>query len=97
MDASVKTNPDLAILKSDLDELKRDMAGLVRHLKSGATHTIDTIGNDAREEVSKVYGQMSDQSKKTLGEVVHQIDEHPTLSAVIALGAAFMIFRMFSR
>ena len=97
MNDTALPNPDLAILKSDMDELRRDVASLIDHLKTGASHSVDHLSHDLRDEANKLGGQISGQSKKTFGEVVHQIDEHPTASALIAFGAAYLVIRMISR
>lgn len=97
MDALVSPNPDLSKLKSDMDELRRDVSTLLSHLKSGATHTMDHLGQDTQDEAKKLYGQVTVQSKKTLSAIGHQIDEHPTLSAALIMGSIFLMFKVFSR
>jgi hypothetical protein len=45
MNASTNTDPDLATFREDLGALKRDVASLSEHIRSGATNRVQNAAD----------------------------------------------------
>jgi hypothetical protein len=82
--------PDLETIRDDLDALKTDLGGLLRHVKSG---TVDGVSDEAK----RLYGKLTSQSEETLETVARQIEEKPLASLLIAFGIGFIAGRILSR
>jgi hypothetical protein len=81
---------DLDTIRGDLDALKADFGGLLKHVKSG---TVDGVSDEAK----RLYGKLAAQSGESLEAFTHQVEEKPLASLLIAFGVGFIFARILSR
>lgn len=97
MSASSKAEHDLDALHDDIAALKRDVADLLDHLKSGATAgaqgAADRLGEGA-EHLYRDFAAKGEEQIKTLGE---KIEKQPLLAVLIAFGIGYLFGRLLSR
>jgi ElaB/YqjD/DUF883 family membrane-anchored ribosome-binding protein len=99
--ARVKTPADLEMISDDLASLKRDLAALMGHVKTGglraaneaAHNTIGQLGDRATE----IYENLAAQGKKSVKAIGHQVDENPVASILVAFAAGFCVSRLLAR
>ena len=87
----------LATLSDDLNAVKRDVAALMDHLKSGAKSgaqsAIDQVDGSARE----FYRNAAKQSQKSANLISNQIEEQPLAALLIAVALGYVGGRLMSR
>jgi ElaB/YqjD/DUF883 family membrane-anchored ribosome-binding protein len=90
MNASMKVEPDLAMVREDLDALKRDVASLIEHMKDGATNTVQNAAGEVERRV-RSFGQQAgaerDRSTKALNLFVQN---QPLVALTIAAGIGYV-------
>jgi ElaB/YqjD/DUF883 family membrane-anchored ribosome-binding protein len=97
MSASNDDNPDLAALRDDLAMLKRDVTGLIEHLKSGAANGVENAADhldDGARRLSRNVAAEGERSAKALGR---QVEAQPLAAILIALGVGYVGGRVLSR
>jgi len=92
---------ELDALKSDISQLRQDIAGLtgaVRDVASDKAHkTRDETKEGLRnawEDLERKFDEVVGQGKATMGDVQTQIGQHPTGSLLTAFGAGFIIAKL---
>jgi hypothetical protein len=97
MSASINTEPDLALFREDLVNLKRDVANLIEHMKGGATNTVQNAAGQVERRVrslSRQAGAEGDRSAKALHLFVQN---QPLVALTIAVGIGYVGARVLRR
>jgi|GEM_PF-735925 ElaB/YqjD/DUF883 family membrane-anchored ribosome-binding protein len=104
MSTSTNDDSDLSALRDDLAALKRDVAGLIEHLKTGATEGAQSAAEGAQNAVEhledgahRLCRSVAAEGEREAKVVCHQIEEHPLLALLIAVGVGFIGGRALSR
>lgn len=92
-------------LKNDIKEMKRDAKGTVISAKQDMEKSMDSDGyepvtrfaNDAGRTVRGYLETANDYVSDTTDKVNHEIQNNPLRSALIALGAGFIIGSLLRR
>ncbi len=80
------TDQDIATLKADFKDLKKDIGDL-----SGA------IKNLVVDESKLGYAKLKETTDKLIKQVEHEIEEHPFASVGVAMGVGFLIGVLLDR
>jgi hypothetical protein len=98
--ADSEASPDLQVIIDDIAALKRDLATLIRGLKSdaaggvaGAKGVVDQMGDEAL----RVYENLAEQGERSLKAIGRQVEEQPAMSLLIAFALGFIGARILSR
>jgi hypothetical protein len=94
---SINQETTLAALHEDVTALKRDLAGLLTHLRSGATNSARTTVEGVEAEVVRMYGKAEEAGCKSAKAIARRIEEQPILSLLVVLGLGYIGGRMLRR
>jgi ElaB/YqjD/DUF883 family membrane-anchored ribosome-binding protein len=97
MNASTKSEPDLAVLQDDMAALKRDVASLIEHLRAGATSGAHNAADYLDDGARRLYRTMAAESQRSAKALGEQVEEHPLAALLIALGVGYVSGRFLSR
>ena len=97
MNLATATQADMILLRNDMNDLKRDMANIAKHLGSGAAHSVDEMTADFKDNSDKFMRDMSHQGQRTVKAVQHEIGTHPTLTASLILAASLLTARLMMK
>ena len=94
-------NFDLDSIVSDLASLRRDLATLTSHLKTGAINgakeaTQDVAGH-LGDEAERLYDKLSAQGERSMKALGRKIEEQPVMSLLLAFALGFAGSRLLSR
>lgn len=81
---------DLEKIASDIQALKKDLARLMEHIKTGATETMS-------EEARRLYGTIASEGQRQAAALAQSVEEKPLTSVLIAFAVGFVAARIFSR
>jgi ElaB/YqjD/DUF883 family membrane-anchored ribosome-binding protein len=81
---------DLEKIAGDIQALKKDLARLMEHIKTGATETVS-------EEASRLYGTIASEGQRQAAALAQSVEEKPLTSVLIAFGVGFVVARILSR
>jgi hypothetical protein len=98
--ADTEGSPDLQVIIDDIAALKRDLATLIRGLKSdaaggvaGAKSAVEQLGDEALQ----VYENLAAQGERSLKAIGRQVEEQPAISLLVAFALGFIGSRILSR
>ena len=97
MTASIKTEPTFASLQDDLIVLKRDVATLIEHAKTGAASGAESVVTRLDDGAHRLYREAAAGGTKSVQAVSRKIVEQPIAALLIALGAGYLGGRFRSR
>lgn len=97
MTASSTTDPGLAALQEDIAALKRDVAGLLGHLKAGAATGAHNAAEQLDEGAQHLYRDLAAQGEEQLKALSQQIEKQPLIALLIAFGVGYLVGRLVSR
>jgi ElaB/YqjD/DUF883 family membrane-anchored ribosome-binding protein len=97
MSASNNNEPDLAALHDNLAELKRDVAGLVEHLKTGAANGAQNAADRLDDSARRLYRNVAAEGERSVKALERQIEAQPLVALLIALGVGYIGGRVLSR
>jgi len=96
-----ESNLDLDAIVTDLASLKRDIAALTDHLKTGAINGVSGATRDAAghlgEEAERLYGNLAAQGERSMKALGRQVEEQPVMSLLLAFALGFAGSRWLSR
>ena len=92
---------ELSTIANDLATLKRDFASLLADLRSGPLSSARAAAQGAAEQVGSkaadLYGQASAQAGKGADAIIHEIEERPLATLLVAFSVGFVVSRLLSR
>jgi ElaB/YqjD/DUF883 family membrane-anchored ribosome-binding protein len=91
---------DLQAIMSDVAAVKRDLAALVRGMKTDVSEDVacarSAVG-DLGDEVVRVYENLSAQGDRSVKAVGRQVGEQPLMSLLVAFAVGVLGSRLLSR
>ncbi len=88
-------------LKSDIAQLRKDIAGLTTAVTDAAADKVDETKSQARDKFNGVWENLESKLDAALGQgrdgvrnVEQKIGEHPTGSVLAAFGVGFLIAKL---
>ena len=81
---------DLEKIAGDIAALKKDLAQLMAHIKTGATETVS-------EEASRFYNNIASEGQRQAAALAQSVEEKPLTSIMIAFAVGFVAARVLSR
>jgi ElaB/YqjD/DUF883 family membrane-anchored ribosome-binding protein len=101
MSGAAKEKTDLETLADDIAALKRDLAALMAHVRSGATEGIAGAARQATsqlgEEAKELYDRLAAEGERTAQTISRHVDEQPLTSVMLAFAAGFVAGRILPR
>jgi ElaB/YqjD/DUF883 family membrane-anchored ribosome-binding protein len=102
--AQTATSPDLEQVLNDFASLRRDFAGLVDHVKSGAVNGAGDATDAMRnylgllgDKTRGVYDDLAAQGERSAKAIGRQVEERPLMSLLLAFGVGMLASRLLSR
>lgn len=81
---------DLDRIANDIQALKRDLARLLEHAKSGAADTVSS-------EASRLYDTIASEGQRRAEALAQSVEEKPLASVLIAFAVGFVTGRLLLR
>ena len=97
MNAAMKVEPDLAMLREDLDALRHDVASLIEHMKDGATNTVQNAASEVERRVRSLTQQAGAERDRSAKALSLFIQNQPLVALTIAAGIGYVGARMLRR
>jgi hypothetical protein len=97
MSAINDTDADLAAIRSDLSNLKGDVASLIEHFTGEVGSGVQGVSNQITEGVRCVSENPAANGKQTAKAIGLWVERRPPLSLGVALGVGYIGARAFSR
>lgn len=88
---------DLDAIRDDIDTLRKDLARLMEHVKSGALHNIAGQVEDMSDEARRLYNRALAEGERGADTLARQVEERPLTALLIAFGLGFIGGRMVLR
>ena len=97
MNASMNADPDLAAIREDLLALKRDVASLVEHIKSGATNRVQNAADQIDRGVRSLRQQAGAEGERSAQAISVFVERRPLVALMIAVGVGYIGARVLRR
>ena len=97
MSAPNSTDPSLTALRDDLAALKRDVTGLIEHLKVGASNSAQSATEQVDTAAHRLGSSVTASGEQSAKEIGRQVEEHPLFALLLALGVGYIGGRLLSR
>jgi hypothetical protein len=97
MTAANDSDNDLGALRDDLAALKRDVTGLIEHLKTGATNSAQNAADQLDDGAHRLCRNVVAESERSAKVIGREIEEHPLLALLIALGVGYISGRVLPK
>lgn len=98
--SDTEASGDLQAIMSDVAALKRDLAALVRTMKTDVSENVacarSAVGQ-LGDEALRVYENMAAQGERSVKAIGRQVEEQPIMSLLLAFAAGFLGSRFLSR
>ena len=99
--AASESSPDLDAIATDLASLRRDVASLTDHLRTGAINgakgAAQDVAADLGAEAKRLYGNLAAQGERSMKALGRQVEEQPITSLLLAFALGFIGSRFLSR
>jgi len=100
MDDTLRTRSngaDLDTIREDIDALRKDLARLMEHVKSGAMDNIAGQVEEMSDEARRLYNRAIAEGERGADVLARQVEERPLTSLLIAFGLGFIGSRIILR
>jgi hypothetical protein len=97
MSVSTRPDADLTILQTDIDALKRDVASLIEHLKTGVTHGVQSASARVDGGSRRLYRAAAIERDRALKAVGDQVEKQPLVALLIAVCVGYVGGRVLTR
>ncbi|MGH6968063.1 MAG: hypothetical protein ACREEN_03030 [Stellaceae bacterium] len=88
---------DLDAIRDDIDTLRKDLARLMEHVKSGAFQNIGGRVEEMSDDARRLYDQALAEGERGVEVLARQVEERPLASLLIAFGLGFIGGRLVLR
>ena len=92
-----KNEATTADLQDDIAALKRDVAGLIEHLKLGATAGVQSASDQIDDSAHRVCRTVSAEGQRAANAISRRVEAQPLVALLVALGVGYVGGRMLSR
>ncbi len=96
MSATTDTDADLAAIRSDLSNLKGDVASLIEHFTGEVGSGVQGVSNQITDGVRCVSESAAANGEQTSKAIGLWIERRPLLSLGVAVGVGYLGARVFS-
>jgi ElaB/YqjD/DUF883 family membrane-anchored ribosome-binding protein len=90
-------NSELNQLKSDIADLRDDMASLLKTLKDAGMDQGREVYNRASERARQARDKVHEQAEETYSTLGREVEAHPLTSVLTAFGTGFVIGMLLDR
>ena len=97
MSASMNAEPDLALFREDLFNLKRDVASLIEHMKGGAANTVQNAADDVERRVRSLRREVTAEGERSAEALSLFIENQPLIAFMVAVGIGYVGARVLQR
>jgi hypothetical protein len=97
MPNSTTARTDFDVINDDIATLKRDVAALVEHVRSGAVSRAAGAAAQLREEAQDIYGRLAAEGANSAKMISRQVEEQPIASLLVAFALGFIGSRLLAR
>jgi ElaB/YqjD/DUF883 family membrane-anchored ribosome-binding protein len=92
---------ELEALRSDLANLRADIARIAETVKQGTAETVrqryEHLERSLREQIQELLDAARTRSRHSVEEVEHQIEEKPFVSLLVAFGIGLLLSQLIGR
>lgn len=88
--ANADNDSDLRKIVDDIQTLKKDLARLMEHVKTGATETVT-------EEAGRLYDTIATEGQRQAAALARSVEDKPLASVLIAFAVGFLSGRILLR
>ena len=92
-----KNESSTAGLQDDIAALKRDVAGLIEHLKLGATTGVQSSSDHLDDGAHRVCRNVAAEGERAAQAISRQVEAQPLMALLVALAVGYLGGRMLSR
>jgi len=97
MSASLNAESDFIVLAEDLAMLKRDVAGLIEHMKGSATNTVRNAAGQMRRSAQRLRTEAGAEGERSADAVSLFVEARPFVALMIAGGIGYLGARVLRR
>ena len=100
MDDTLRTRTngaDLDTIRDDIDALRKDLARLMEHVKSGAMTNLAGQVEDMSDEARRLYNRALAEGERGADALARHVEERPLTTLLIAFGLGFIGGRIILR
>ena len=97
MAETARGKTDLEAITDDISALKRDLAALVEHVKSGAVASATGAATQLSDEAHDLYGRLAAEGANSAKMISRQVEEQPLVSLLVAFAIGFVGSRLLPR
>jgi hypothetical protein len=94
MAESARAKTDLEAITDDISALKRDLAALVDHVKSGAVSGAAGAATQLSDGAHDIYGRLAAEGANSAKMISRQVEEQPMVSLLVAFALGFVGSRL---
>jgi ElaB/YqjD/DUF883 family membrane-anchored ribosome-binding protein len=87
----------LTRLMDDIAALKRDVTGLLSHLRSGVSDGTQSAGEYLDESTRRLYRGAAKEGERTAKMIGEEVRKQPLAAVLIVLAAGYLAGRLLSR
>jgi hypothetical protein len=96
MAESARAKTDIEAITDDISALKRDLAALVDHVKSGAVASAAGAATQLSDGAHDIYGRLAAEGANSAKMISRQVEEQPMVSLLVAFALGFVGSRLLS-
>jgi ElaB/YqjD/DUF883 family membrane-anchored ribosome-binding protein len=88
---------DVDAIKSDLDNLRKDLAAVLDRIKGTAASRAESEIQALQKRISRIADDLQTGGRESLRAVEERIEERPLVSLAIAFAVGLVLGRLFDR
>ena len=88
---------DVDAIKSDLENLRKDLAGALDRLKGTATSRAESELQALQKRINRITDDLQSGGRESLRAVEERIEERPLVSLAVAFAVGLVLGRLFDR
>ncbi len=99
--ASPALKDEIEVLKQDLAQIRKDLAGMTSAIKtlaatkvSDARDNVHETANQGRDELQRQISHILAAGKKSMGDLESRIDQQPVASLLTAAAVGYLVARV---